>query len=140
MVESIGAVPDTAGPGETVSYLFNVTNSGNAPDELELSPMLTVSAFGEDDSVWTAASVATDVVPVNQTAQLNLSFTVPNQAWATSSVDIDLLHVANGYTIGTTTLELAVKSVSGWRLNLTNADLEVAVSYTHLTLPTMQVV
>ena len=134
VVESIGAVPDTAGPGETVSYLFNVTNSGNAPDELELSPMLTVSAFGEDDSVWTAASVATDVVPVNQTAQLNLSFTVPNHAWATSSVDIDLLHVANGYTIGTTTLELAVKSVSGWRLNLTNADLEVEPGGENLTL------
>ena len=52
--------------------------------------------------------------------QLNLSFTVPSQAWATSSVDVDLLHVANGGTIGTTAAAWPTQSGRrvGWRLNL----------------------
>ena len=33
--------------------------------------------------------------------------------------------MANGYAMDTTTLTVMVEAVSGWRLNLTNADLEV---------------
>ena len=132
-VVPVASFTQTAGPGEIVSYLFNVTNDGNAPDDLELSPTLSVNAFGEDTSTWTAVAVATEEIGVNQTTLLNVSISVPEHAWAGSSVNIQLDHVANGYTIGTTALELTVQAVSGWRLNLTNADLEVEPSGENLT-------
>ncbi len=132
-VVPVGSFEQTAGPGETVTYLFNVTNDGNAPDDLELSPTLSVNALGDDAAVWTATTVSTDEVGVNQTTVLNVSINVPDQAWAGSSVNIQLDHVANGYIIGGTSLELTVQAVSGWRLNLTNADLEVEPGGENLT-------
>lgn len=120
-------------PGETLSFAFNVTNLGNAADDLTLEPSLNVLPFGEDTSVWVASSVQTTTLPINDSALLNFSITIPSMAWASSSVNITLNHVANGYTIGQTLVSVDVESVSGWRLNLTEADLEVDPTGENLT-------
>ena len=48
-------------------------------------------------------------------------------------VNITLEHLANGYSIGQTSLLVNVDAVSGWRLNLTDADLEVDPAGENLT-------
>lgn len=120
-------------PGAPLDFAFNVTNNGNAPDDLTLHPVLNVAPFGADASTWTAEAVQTDTVAVNGSTPLTFSITVPSKAWASSSVNITLNHVANGYTIGQTFLTVDVEAVSGWKLNLTEADLEVDPAGENLT-------
>ncbi|MGB2071123.1 MAG: CARDB domain-containing protein, partial [Poseidonia sp.] len=120
-------------PGQTLEFGFNLTNLGNAADALTLRPELQQHPFGNDASSWAAAEVETTTVAVNGTTELVFSVVIPQTAWATSSVDIRLLHVANGYVLGETALSVEVDAVSGWKLNLTEADLEVDPEGENLT-------
>ena len=120
-------------PGDILTFGFNLTNLGNAADELTLDPHLQIHAYGSDASVWNAAPVETTSVEINATVHVNFSIMVPHHAWATSSVNITLSHMANGYSIGHTSLLVNVESLSGWRLNLTGADLEVDPEGENLT-------
>ena len=120
-------------PGDVLTFGFNLTNLGNAADELTLNPLLQIHAFDQDTSTWTATSVETASVEINGTVHVNFSINVPNNAWATSMVNITLEHLANGYSIGQTSLLVNVDAVSGWRLNLTDADLEVDPAGENLT-------
>ena len=120
-------------PGETLTFGFNLTNLGNAADDLTLTPVLSVQPFGEDDSTWGAMPVQIDSVAINASTFANFSLTVPSMAWASTSVNVTLQHVAAGYVIGQTFLSVDVQSVSGWRLNLTQADLEVDPAGENLT-------
>ena len=120
-------------PGEALTFGFNLTNLGNAPDTLTLQPSLAIEAFGDDNALWSAELVQTSMVGINETVQVNFSIEVPTTAWATTSANITLAHVANAYSIGYTHLTIDVDAVSGWRLNLTNADLEVDPAGENLT-------
>ena len=124
-VIALNGTTATGKPGDLISFAFNVTNLGNAADDLVLDPSLHVAPYGNDMSSWTAASVQTPTVAINGSTALALSVPVPTMAWATSTANITLHHVANGYIIGQTYLQIEVEAVSGWRLNLTEADLEV---------------
>ncbi|MEL0181967.1 MAG: hypothetical protein VW872_02775 [Candidatus Poseidoniales archaeon] len=120
-------------PGQTLEFGFNLTNLGNAADALTLRPELQQHPFGNDASSWAAAEVETTTIAVNGTTELVFSVVIPQTAWATSSVDIRLLHVANGYVLGESALSVEVDAVSGWKLNLTEADLEVDPEGENLT-------
>ncbi len=115
----------TGKPGETMTFGFNVTNLGNAPDVLTLQPILDITRFGDDAAEWSANEVQTPTLAINQSIHLNFTITVPENAWATTSAAVTLEHVANTYVLGQTLLGIDVGAVSGWKLNLTNADLEV---------------
>ena len=80
-----------------------------------------------------AMPVQIDSVAINASTLENFTMTIPSMALATSSVNITLQHVDNGYVIGQTFLTVDVQSVSGWRLNLTQADLEVDPAGENLT-------
>ena len=123
-----------ARPGETVNVTLNVSNLGNAVDTLVLAPTITVAQFGEDQSTWTASSVSTGNMAINDTTTLNLLVEVPTFSWAGSNATLRLDHTTSGYIIGQTTLSIEVLPVSGWRLNLTNADLEINPQGENMTL------
>lgn len=123
----------TGTPGEMLDFEFNLTNTGNAVDSLLLQPEVSPQLFGDDASTWTAGVVQTDSVDINGTAQLVFTIVVPYDAWAKSVVNITLLHMTNGYVVGQTSLGIEVEAVSGWRLNLTDADLEVDPDGENLT-------
>ena len=132
-VLAINATSVIGAPGQTLEFGFNLTNLGNAADALTLQPELHQHPFGNDVSTWDAAAVETTTVAVNGTTELIFSVVVPQTAWATSSVNISLHHVANGYVLDETALSIEVDAVSGWKLNLTNADLEVDPEGENLT-------
>ena len=123
-----------AQPGETVNVTLNVSNLGNAVDTLVLVPSITVAQFGEDQSTWTASSVSTGSVAINNTTTLNFLVEVPAYSWAGSNATLRLDHSTSGYVIGQTTFSIEVLPVSGWRLNLTNADLEINPQGENMTL------
>ncbi|DAC06957.1 MAG TPA: hypothetical protein D7H88_06895 [Candidatus Poseidoniales archaeon] len=124
-VNPVNLTSASGAPGELLTFAFNLTNLGNAPDALTLQPSLSVARFGGDNSIWSADAVQTSTISINGSVQVNFSITVPTNAWATTSVNVSLAHVANAYSIGQTHLGIDVEAVSGWKLNLTNADLEV---------------
>ena len=121
-------------PGQPIDVLLQLTNIGNADDELVLDPMLTVHHVGQDTSSWSASPVQTGLLGINQTTQLHFTFTVPTQAWAGTQVDVHLIHITHGFVIGQSLLKLEVGAVPGWQLNLTGADLEIDPQGENLTL------
>ena len=132
-VAAINNTTTTGMPGETLAFEFNLTNTGNAVDSLMLQPEIHQQPFGDDAAQWTAAAVQTASVDVNSTTPLVFTVGIPEDAWAMSVVNITLLHITNGYVIGQTSLGIEVEAVSGWKLNLTNADLEVDPEGENLT-------
>lgn len=132
-VSPINGTEVSGKPGETLVFAFNLTNLGNAADDLTLNPVLNILPYGDDASSWEAVPVQTSTVAINDSTPLNFSITIPSMAWASSSVNITLQHLANGYVVGNTLLRVDVDSVSGWRLNLTEADLEVDPTGENLT-------
>ncbi len=123
-----------ARPGESLNITVNVSNLGNAVDALVLDPVINVAQYGEDLSSWSAASVGTPNLAVNATTTLNFAVEVPAFSWAGSNATLRLDHRTSGYVIGQTTLTIEVLPVSGWRLNLTDADLEIDPHGENMTL------
>lgn len=132
-VSPVNLTSASGAPGELLTFGFNLTNLGNAPDALTLQPTLSVAPFGGDNSIWSADAVQTNTIDINGSVQVNFSIEVPTTAWATTSVNVSLAHIANAYSIGQTYLGIDVDAVSGWKLNLTNADLEVDPAGENLT-------
>ena len=121
-------------PGEIAQFQLNLTNFGNAVDSILLVPTLDAQLAGNDASIWSADSVGVSNLAINESTMIGFSIEIPAQSWAGSSVTITLAHMTSGYTIGETALTLDVVAVSGWRLNLTGADLEIAPGGENLTL------
>ena len=121
-------------PGEAFKVNISITNLGNAIDTLSLNPVLSVQAHGNDQSIWEASPVLSNALAVNESETIQVALTVPDTAWASTTVSLRLDHGAGGYVIGSTTLTLEVQAVSGWRLNLTGADLEIHPDGENLTL------
>ena len=133
-VESLNGTNLTGTPSEVIVVSMNLTNLGNAMDELTLEPVLTINAEGQDESQWTAEAIQSGSTSINASSLVAFELRIPNDAWAGTIVEVALLHQTSGFTIGQTTLQVEVGAVSGWRLNLTNTDLEVDPNGENLTL------
>ena len=123
-----------AAPGDLLNLSMEVTNLGNAVDALTLAPVIEVNAVEGDAAPWHAEAVSSSLMAINATQTVEFSLLVPDAAWAGTQAEVTLLHMANGYVIGETVLTVDVLTVSGWRLNLTGADLEIDPSGENLTL------
>ncbi len=132
-VSPLNLTSASGAPGQLLTCSLNLTILGNAPDALTLQPTLSVAPFGGDNSIWSADAVQTNTIGINGSVQVNFSIEVPSTAWATTSVNVSMAHIANAYSIGQTYLGIDVDAVSGWKLNLTNADLEVDPAGENLT-------
>jgi hypothetical protein len=121
-------------PGETAYVRLSLTNQGNAMDSILLVPSIDTELAGNDASVWSAASVGAENVAVNDRVDVDFEIQIPEHSWAGSKVTFALAHTTSGYTIGETVLSLEILAVSGWMLNLTGADLEIAPDGENLSL------
>ena len=121
-------------PGSDVHFEFNVTNRGNAPDSLNLVPVLNIIGLGNDTITWSADEVNTSVVPINESTSIRFTLEVPLLTWAGTIGEVTLQHVASTYVIGETSVNVTVAEIYGWKLNLTGTDLEVDPEGQNLTL------
>lgn len=133
-VVSLNGSSHDAVPGETVNLSIEVTNLGNANDSVTLIPVLEVLPVNGDTSSWQAGEVSSPMLAINASHEASFSISVPSTAWAGSQVVMTLLHSTSGYVVGETVVSINVLPVSGWRLNLTGADLEIDPVGENITL------
>lgn len=133
-VEPANAPPTMLVPGETVSLNMNITNLGNAATALTLQPFIDLNRTGNDTSEWLMQAGTTPVLGVNQSINFSLDFSVPNDAWAQTTVDVLLNHVSGGFNISNTTIQFTVEETVGWAFDLTNTSLEIDPLGENITL------
>ena len=121
-------------PGESIQLNYTAENVGNAADTLALSPQISVQYSGNDSSLWNIETVTTELIEINATTNLSLTLTVPSDAWFQTKIDVNVNLMASGFVIGTTNFSLDVGQMSGWKLNLTGATLDIHPEGQNLTL------
>lgn len=121
-------------PGEDVVVEFNITNIGNTPDVLTLTPTFTVQHAGNDTSVWSTPPTTTDVFEVNATRSLNVTFSVPDSAWFETQASLSIGLYSGDVYVGESTVEFSVVHASAWRFNLSETSLTIAPGGQNLTL------
>jgi hypothetical protein len=124
----------TVYPGDEVAINLTGVNLGNAPDSLTLSPLLFVEYMGSDDTQWSALPSTSDIVEVNQSTNGTVTIHVPNEAWQGTETTVMIQHESNGFVLGHTNVSLTVGQTSGWKLNLTDAQLEIDPAGQNMTL------
>ena len=124
----------TVYPGDEIIINISSQNLGNAPDIITLQPEIIMQYSGSDNSIWTVTTATSDLIGINQSTSEQISVSVPEEAWHTTEVTLKILHIANNYVLGHTNVSLSVGQTSGWKLNLTDAQLEIDPSGQNMTL------
>ena len=116
----------TASPNEDIILPISIQNIGNSNDLLTLIPTLTIEYEGNDQSIWSVESLNSSRLEVNATETLNLPISIPNTAWAGTTVNITLNLYSDNFPINyTESIVIEVETIAGWRLDLTNTTLEI---------------
>ncbi len=121
-------------PGQDVTVEFEVTNIGNTPDTLTVSPSFQVDHAGNDTSTWYSATNTSDEIPVNGTQVMSVEFTVPHDAWFMTAATLTLNLYSGSTYVSNSTLEFSVIHASAWRFNLSDTSLTIAPGGENLTL------
>ena len=113
-------------PGQELNLTIDLENIGNTDDLLTLTPTFEITYQGDDTSVWSAQTINSSRLDVFESETVHLVVQIPEDTWATTTAELTLLASSSGFDIGynvSTTLEVA--AVAGWRIDLTDASLEV---------------
>ena len=121
-------------PEQKLSLNFTAKNIGNAIDTLIVKPVFSMQYFEQDTSIWEANNISQPNIMVNETVDLLLNFTVPDNAWHGTVASLNLEIYSNSLLIDNLTLTFSVNHVSGWRLNLSETNLVVDPEGGNLTL------
>ncbi len=104
---------------------FNITNTGNFLDDVQLIPTISVTTATNDTVVWQPHNqINSSMLDVNSSATLSINQTIPN-AWKDATASLSYQVVSSGYILKQFEINLTVLEHSEWRLNLANSDLEV---------------
>ena len=133
-VSTLGSDNLTVYPGDEIIINLTAENLGNAPDIITLEPELNIQYTGSDYSQWSAIPSTSDLIEINQSTVGKVIVNVPQKAWHGTEVSVKILHISNGYVLGHTNISLTVGQTSGWKLNLTDAQLEINPSGENMTL------
>ena len=105
---------------------FNITNTGNFIDDVQLIPSLSLTTASNDSAVWnTHGPITSSMLAVNASETLSVVQAIP-YAWMDASARLTYTIVSSGYVLGVVEVNLSVMEYSEWELNLANSNLEVA--------------
>jgi len=121
-------------PGDEIVINLSGVNHGNAPDALTLEPLLFVQHVDSDNTAWSAYPSTSPIVEINQSTNGSVTVHVPDEAWQGTEATVMIAHISNGYTLGHSNVTLSVQQTSGWKLNLTDAQLEIDPAGQNMTL------
>ena len=124
----------TVYPGDEVTINLTGVNLGNAPDTLTLDPILSVEHMGSDTTLWSALPSTSDIVDINQSTNGTVTILIPDEAWQGTETTVMIQHKSNGFVLGHTNVSLTVGQTFGWKLNLTDAQLEIDPAGQNMTL------
>ena len=121
-------------PKQEVTLNFTAKNVGNANDTIIIQPQFDLEYFGQDESLWSAETITSSVISVNQTSNLYLNFTIPSSTWYGSIATLNLEIYSNSLLVDNYTLNFTVSHISGWKFNLSQTSLVVDPDGENLTL------
>lgn len=113
-------------PRQEMDLTIDITNIGNSDDLLTITPEFTITRSGNDNSVWSAESINSSRLNVGESETLSLTFDIPANTWAGTSVNLTLETSSSDFVIDyAVNISLNIIQVSEWRIDLSNTSLEV---------------
>ena len=104
---------------------YNITNTGNYLDEVQLIPTLSVTSSNNDTASWQVHEpVNSSTLSVNGSTTLSVIQSIP-YAWKDAEAKITYTIVSGGYELGEFEIDLIVREYAEWGFNLANSDLEI---------------
>ncbi len=104
---------------------FNITNTGNFIDDVQLIPSIIVTTSDNDTSIWQPhVQVNSSMLEVNESSTLTVMQSIP-YAWKDATAVLSYQVVSSGYVLDQFEIELTVLEYSEWGLNLANSNLEI---------------
>ena len=121
----IGGHQQSVQPSSEHQLEFNITNTGNFLDNVQLIPTLSVTTESNDTATWQPHETLTStMLEVNSSATLTVSQSIP-YAWKDANARLSYQVVASGYVLEEFEVNLSVLERSEWELNLANSHLEI---------------
>ncbi|MGB2175685.1 MAG: CARDB domain-containing protein [Candidatus Poseidoniaceae archaeon] len=104
---------------------YNITNTGNYLDEVQLIPTISVTSSNNDTSSWQVHEpVNSSTLSVNGSMTLSVIQSIP-YAWKDAEATITYTIVSGGYELGEFEIDLIVQEYAEWGFNLANSNLEI---------------
>jgi len=121
-------------PGEEFELNIALNNSGNANGTLEIQPSFTTTHVNGDQCTWSAQSLNSSFLEVNQSESLTLSFMIPEDCWMGTKSNLSLDLISDNISTGMELIGFEVKRQSGWMIDLSDADLIIPPSGGEITV------
>jgi len=113
-------------PGQEINLSIDITNIGNSDDLLTLTPNFSVVTAGSDSSTWTAETINSSRLNVNENEILAYSIEIPHNTWADTVANMTFSTSSGDFQIGyLVSIDINVLPISKWRIDLSNTSLEV---------------
>jgi Predicted membrane protein len=91
-----------------------------------LTPQFELTYNGSDSSIWSADAINSSRLNVGEKENITLTINVPEGSWAGSLANLKLMMSSNDFQIeDIVSLNLTIDQVAGWRIDLSNTNLEV---------------
>ena len=126
-------------PGGGLVLDVNATNVGNLIDGLELKVTYSVALIGEDGSLsWNSSGDSVAGIGVNQSVQMTVQASVPEDAWNGSMMSVSVTAEAQGEVMDSFNFSVEVTHVSGWGVIADQANLEIGPDGSSINLTVVQ--
>ena len=126
-------------PGGGLVLDVNATNVGNLIDGLELKVTYSVALIGEDGSLsWNSSGDSVAGIGVNQSVQMTVQASVPEDAWNGSMMSVSVTAEAQGEVMDSFNFSVEVTHVSGWGVIADQANLEIEPDGSSINLTVVQ--
>ena len=113
-------------PGETGQVTLEAINIGNLEDGISLETSISIIYSGSDNSQgWDASGTSIEGIQVNQTGNPSVSWSVPNNAWNGTIMQIRVDASARGDVVDTIIFNVEVPHIKEWRAISSQVDLEI---------------
>ena len=113
-------------PGETGQVTLEAINIGNLEDDISLETSISITYSGSDNSQgWNASGTSIEGIQVNQTGNPSVSWSVPNDAWNGTIMQIRVEANARGDVVDTIIFNVEVPHIKEWRAISSQVDLEI---------------
>jgi len=101
-------------------------NIGNLEDDISLETSISITYSGSDNSQgWNASGTSIEGIQVNQTGNPSVSWSVPNDAWNGTIMQIRVEANARGDVVDTIIFNVEVPHIKEWRAISSQVDLEI---------------
>lgn len=116
----------SADPDEQLNFVLSVTNVGNLADQIDIIPVISVQASGDDDGTgWSAWGASSDNILVNQTQNISIGVNISSVTWKDTIATISFNGLSDDTPIAPFVIYIEINHVPGWWVLAGGADLDI---------------